>query len=98
MERTTASSIQPKLHFIELVFREAPSAKGFKRSLPIPRGAQLLIPQINDIHGYSTSASEKLYPGQLGELTGHKSIAMTKRYAHANEEGYEGAIEALDEA
>ena len=27
-----------------------------------------------------------------------KSMAMTKRYEHANEERYGGAIEALDEA
>jgi len=31
-------------------------------------------------------------------LAGHKSMAMTKRYDHANEERYGGAIEALDEA
>ena len=29
---------------------------------------------------------------------GHKSMAMTKRYDHANEERYGGAIEALDAA
>ena len=31
-------------------------------------------------------------------LAGHKSMAMTKRYDHANEERYGGAIEALEEA
>jgi hypothetical protein len=31
-------------------------------------------------------------------LAGHKSMAMTKRYDHANEERYGGAIEALDAA
>jgi len=31
-------------------------------------------------------------------LAAHKSMAMTKRYDHANEERYGGAIEALDEA
>ena len=31
-------------------------------------------------------------------LAGHKSMAMTKRYDHANEERYGAAIEALDKA
>jgi hypothetical protein len=31
-------------------------------------------------------------------LAGHKSMAMTKRYDHANEERYGAAIEALDAA
>ena len=35
---------------------------------------------------------------QVNYLAGHKSMAMTKRYDHANEEPYGGAIEALDEA
>ena len=35
---------------------------------------------------------------QVHYLAGHKSMAMTKRYDHANEERYGGAIEALDEA
>ena len=35
---------------------------------------------------------------QVNYLAGHKSMAMTKRYDHANEERYGGAIEALDEA
>ena len=35
---------------------------------------------------------------QVNYLPGHKSMAMTKRYDHANEERYGGAIEALDEA
>ena len=35
---------------------------------------------------------------QVNYLAGHKSMAMTKRYDHANEERYDGAIEALDEA
>ena len=35
---------------------------------------------------------------QVNYLAGHKSKAMTKRYDHANEERYGGAIEALDEA
>ena len=35
---------------------------------------------------------------QVNYLAGHKSMAMTKRYNHANEERYGGAIEALDEA
>ncbi len=35
---------------------------------------------------------------QINYLAGHKSMAMTKRYDHANEERYGGAIEALDEA
>jgi hypothetical protein len=35
---------------------------------------------------------------QVTYLAGHKSMAMTKRYDHANEERYGGAIEALDEA
>ena len=35
---------------------------------------------------------------QVNYLAGHKSMAMTKRYDHANEERYRGAIEALDEA
>ena len=35
---------------------------------------------------------------QANYLDGHKSMAMTKRYDHANEERYGGAIEALDEA
>jgi len=34
----------------------------------------------------------------VNHLAGHKSMAMTKRYDHANEERYGGAIEALDEA
>ena len=34
----------------------------------------------------------------LNYLAGHRSMAMTKRYDHANEERYGGAIEALDEA
>jgi hypothetical protein len=29
-------------------------------------------------------------------VVGHKSTAMTKRYDHANQERYGGAIEALD--
>ena len=33
---------------------------------------------------------------QVNYLAGHKSMAMTKRYDHANEERYGGAIEALD--
>ena len=35
---------------------------------------------------------------QANYLAGYKSIAMTKRYDHANEERYGGAIEALDGA
>ncbi len=35
---------------------------------------------------------------QVIYLGGHKSMAMTKSYDHANEERYGGAIEALDEA
>ena len=35
---------------------------------------------------------------QVNYLTGHMSMFMTKRYYHANEERYGGAIEALDEA
>ena len=35
---------------------------------------------------------------QVNYLAGHKSMAMTKRYDHANEERYGGALEALDEA
>ena len=35
---------------------------------------------------------------QLNYLAGHKSMAMTKRYDHANEERYGAAIEALDAA
>jgi len=35
---------------------------------------------------------------QVNYLAGHKSMAMIKRYDHANEERYGGAIEALDEA
>ena len=34
---------------------------------------------------------------QVNYLAGHKSMAMTKRYDHANEERYGGTIEALDE-
>ena len=34
----------------------------------------------------------------LNYLAGHRSMAMTKRYDHANEERYGGVIEALDEA
>ena len=33
---------------------------------------------------------------QVNYLAGHKSMAMTKRYDHAHEERYGGAIEALD--
>ena len=35
---------------------------------------------------------------QANYLARHKSMAMTKRYNHANEERYGGAIEALDVA
>ena len=35
---------------------------------------------------------------QVNYLAGHKSMAMTKRYNHANEERYGAAIEALDKA
>ena len=35
---------------------------------------------------------------QVNYLAGHKSMAMTKRYDHANEEHYGAAIEALDAA
>ena len=35
---------------------------------------------------------------QVNYLASHKSMAMTKRYDHANEERYGTAIEALDEA
>ena len=35
---------------------------------------------------------------QVNYLAGHKPMAMTKRYDHANEERYGGATEALDEA
>jgi len=35
---------------------------------------------------------------QVNYLAGHKSMAMTKPYDHANEERYGAAIEALDEA
>ena len=35
---------------------------------------------------------------QVNYLAGHKSMAMTKRYDHANEERYGGAIKALDAA
>jgi hypothetical protein len=35
---------------------------------------------------------------QVNYLAGHKSMAMTKRYDHANEERYSAAIEALDAA
>jgi hypothetical protein len=35
---------------------------------------------------------------QVNYLAGHKSMAMTKRYDHANEESYGAAIEALDAA
>jgi hypothetical protein len=33
-----------------------------------------------------------------GDRSGHKSMAMTKRYDHANEERYGAAIEALNKA
>ena len=33
----------------------------------------------------------------INQLARHKSMAMTKRYDHANEERYGGAIEALDD-
>jgi len=33
---------------------------------------------------------------RVNYLAGHKSMAMTKRYNHANEERYGGAIEPLD--
>ena len=33
-----------------------------------------------------------------GDRSGHKSMAMTKRYDHANEERYGATIEALDKA
>ena len=36
--------------------------------------------------------------GQTLSRPGHKSMAMTKRYDHANEERYGAAIEALDAA
>ena len=36
--------------------------------------------------------------GQTQRRAGHKSLATAKRYDHANEERYRGAIEALDEA
>ena len=42
--------------------------------------------------------SSQLLIEQVNYLAGHKSMAMTKRYDHANEERYGGAIEALDEA
>ena len=32
---------------------------------------------------------------QVNYLAGHKSMAMTKRYDHTNEERYGAAIEAL---
>jgi len=35
---------------------------------------------------------------QVNHLPGHKLMAMTKCYDHANEERYGEAIEALDEA
>ena len=35
---------------------------------------------------------------QVNYLAGHKSMAMTKCYDHANEERYGVAIEAFDEA
>ena len=35
---------------------------------------------------------------QANHLAGHKSMAMTKRYDHANEERYGAAIEAYDTA
>ena len=35
---------------------------------------------------------------QVNYLAGHKSMAMTKLYDHANEERYGAAIEALDAA
>ena len=35
---------------------------------------------------------------QVNYLAGHKSMAMTKHYDHANEERYCAAIEALDAA
>ncbi len=35
---------------------------------------------------------------QVNYLASHKSMAMTKRYDHANEERYGAAIEALDAA
>ncbi|MDB4698513.1 hypothetical protein OAF45_00030 [Candidatus Latescibacteria bacterium] len=35
---------------------------------------------------------------QVNYLAGHKSMAMTKRYDHANEKRYGAAIEALDAA
>ena len=35
---------------------------------------------------------------QANYLAGHKSMAMTKRYDHVNEERYGAAIEALDAA
>ena len=35
---------------------------------------------------------------QVNYFAGHKAMAMTKRYDHANEERYGGAIEALGEA
>ncbi len=42
--------------------------------------------------------SSQLLIEQVNYLAGHKSMAMTKRYDHANEERYGGAIEALGEA
>tara|TARA_A100001037_G_C15012847_1_gene572563 strand:- start:405 stop:602 length:198 start_codon:yes stop_codon:yes gene_type:complete len=34
----------------------------------------------------------------INQFAGHKSMAMTRRCDHANEERYGGAIRALDEA
>ena len=42
--------------------------------------------------------SSQLLIEQINYLAGHKSMAMTKRYDHANEERYGAAIEALDAA
>ena len=47
---------------------------------------------------YHTNARPRRPIEQVNYLAGHKSMAMTKRYDHANEERYGEAIEALDEA
>ena len=52
--------------------------------------------------GAITGVDNKLDLGapieQVNYLSAHKSMAMTRRYDHANEERYGGAIEALAEA
>ena len=96
-----------RLHYSALIFPQESNLRvvGFS-PISKPQCSPEILPLISS-STESVTTGEKIdsqlpFLGvpieQVNYLAGHKSMAMTKRYDHANEERYGAAIEALDAA